>query len=104
MLDLQESSRSSLEFYRMGKVIGEGSFAKVRSAWHKLTGQQVAVKTYEKSNIKASQCKTSISRDPQQWKRITQEIKLMERLSHAHLIRLFETVSEAADPFNIILE
>lgn len=30
MLDLQGSARSSLDFYRLGKVVGEGSFAKVR--------------------------------------------------------------------------
>lgn len=29
MLDLQGSARSSLDFYRLGKVVGEGSFAKV---------------------------------------------------------------------------
>lgn len=27
MLDLQGSARSSLDFYRLGKVVGEGSFA-----------------------------------------------------------------------------
>lgn len=27
-------------------------FCKVRVAWHKLTGQRVAVKTYEKAKIK----------------------------------------------------
>ena len=29
MLDLQKSARSSLDFYRLGKVVGEGSFAQV---------------------------------------------------------------------------
>lgn len=29
MLDLQGSARSSLDFYRLGKVVGEGSFAQV---------------------------------------------------------------------------
>ena len=54
--------RSSLEFYEIGPMLGEGSFAKVRRGVHKLTGQTVAIKTYERAKIS----------DPQQWKRIQQ--------------------------------
>ena len=41
---------------RICQVIGTGSFAKVRVARHKLTGQHVAIKTYEKSKMKDPVC------------------------------------------------
>ncbi|CAM9172771.1 unnamed protein product [Ectocarpus sp. 12 AP-2014] len=93
LLDLQGSARSSLDFYRLGKVVGEGSFAQVRVAWHKLTGQRVAVKTYEKAKIK----------DENQWKRISQEVKLMEKLNHPRVIRLFET-AESSKRIHLVME
>merc|ERR1711871_1104031 len=43
--------KCSSDFYAFGKVVGVGSFAKVRVARHKLTGQKVAIKTYEKAKI-----------------------------------------------------
>ena len=60
--------RSTTEFYTIGKVVGVGSFAKVRLAWHKLTGQAIAIKTYEKSKMK----------DASHLRRVQQEIKVME--------------------------
>jgi serine/threonine protein kinase len=48
----------------------------VRRACHKLTGQTIAIKTYERAKIT----------DPQQWKRIQQEVKLMERLNHPRYV------------------
>jgi len=83
----------SSDFYSFGKVVGVGSFAKVRVARHKLTGQQVAIKTYEKSKVK----------DTNQWKRIQQEIKLMEKLDHPLVIRLFETI-ESPRRVHIVME
>ncbi|CAB1099993.1 unnamed protein product [Ectocarpus sp. CCAP 1310/34] len=82
LLDLQGSARSSLDFYRLGKVVGEGSFA-----------QRVAVKTYEKAKIK----------DENQWKRISQEVKLMEKLNHPRVIRLFET-AESSKRIHLVME
>lgn len=35
----------------LGRTIGEGTFGKVKSAVHKLTGQHVAIKILEKSKI-----------------------------------------------------
>ena len=68
-------------------MIGVGSFGTVRIAWHKLTGRKVAIKTYERSKMK----------DPQQWKRVQQEARVMEKLSDSTLIcrflEAFETVA-----------
>lgn len=82
-----QSRRGLPDFYSFGKVIGVGSFGTVRIAWHKLTGQKVAIKTYERSKMK----------DPQQWKRVQQEARVMEKLSDSTLIcrflEAFETVA-----------
>jgi len=84
---------STTEFYTIGKVVGVGSFAKVRLAWHKLTGQAIAIKTYEKSKIK----------DANHLRRIQQEIRLMEKMNHPSLIRLFETL-ESPKRIHLVME
>mmetsp|Transcript_29150 Transcript_29150/g.67751 ORF Transcript_29150/g.67751 Transcript_29150/m.67751 type:complete len:557 (-) Transcript_29150:113-1783(-) len=93
LVSARSKERSSTDFYSFGKVIGTGSFAKVRVARHKLTGQHVAIKTYEKSKIK----------DPNAWRRIQQEIRLMEKLDHPLVIRIFETV-ESPRRIHIVME
>jgi serine/threonine protein kinase len=65
----------------------------VRVAWHKLTGEQVAIKTYEKSKLK----------DSKHWRRVQQEIRLMEKLNNPRVIRLFETI-ESPKRIHIVME
>ncbi|KAA0152872.1 hypothetical protein FNF31_06569 [Cafeteria roenbergensis] len=84
---------ATTDFYGFGKVLGQGSFGKVRLAWHRLAGAKVAIKSYEKSRIK----------DAAQWKRVQQEIKLMERLNHPYVVRLLETI-ENAKRIHIVME
>jgi len=93
LLSGQMQGKSSSEFYAFGKVLGVGSFGKVRTAWHKLSGCRVAIKTYEKAK----------SKDPNQWKRVQQEVRLMERLNHVHVIRLFEAI-ESPKRVHIVME
>jgi serine/threonine protein kinase len=50
----------------------------VRVAVHKLTGQQVAIKTYEKAKLK----------DSKHWRRVQQEVRLMERLNNSRYASL----------------
>lgn len=85
--------RASTDFYKFGKVLGQGSFAKVRLAWHKLTGVRVAVKSYDKSRLT----------EPAHWRRTQQEIRLMERLNHPNVIRLLETL-ESPKRIHIVME
>jgi len=84
---------SSVEFYDFGKVLGTGSFAKVREGFHKPTGSRVAVKTYDKAKIK----------DANQRRRIQQEIRLMEKLNHPRVIRHFE-VLETSNRIHLVME
>lgn len=83
MLDPRVRQTGSTEFIRMGKCVGRGTFGQVRLGLHKLVPQAfVAVKTYERAKIK----------DKGQLTRIRQEVKLMKRLHHPYIVRMFESI------------
>ena len=82
LADSNFAGKSSTASYTFGKVLGTGSFGKVRSAVHKLTGQRVAIKSYERRKVQ----------DLSHWKRIEQEVRLMKRLNHQNIVRMFESI------------
>jgi serine/threonine protein kinase len=82
-----------MDMYMVGKVVGVGSYGKVRAAWHRLTGSKVAIKTYDKSKLK----------DPAHWKRVHSEIKIMEQVSHPRIARMYEAV-ETPKRMHLIME
>ena len=87
------SSTAVMDMYMVGKVIGVGSYGKVRAAWHRLTGGKVAIKTYDKSKL----------RDPAHWKRVHSEIKITEQVSHPRIARMYEAV-ETPKRMHLIME
>ena len=87
------SSTAVMDMYMVGKVIGVGSYGKVRAAWHRLTGSKVAIKTYDKAKLK----------DPAHWKRVHSEIKITEQTSHPRIARLFEAI-ETPKRMHLIME
>ena len=87
------SSTAVMDMYMVGKVIGVGSYGKVRAAWHRLTGGKVAIKTYDKSKLT----------DPAHWKRVHSEIKIMEQISHPRIARMFEAI-ETPKRMHLIME
>ena len=67
--------KSNTDFYGFGKVLGQGSFGKVRLAWHRLAGAKVAIKSYEKSKLT----------EPNHWRRVQQEIWfVLVRIMHGN--------------------
>lgn len=90
---LDFEGRATTEFYGFGKVLGVGSFGEVRLAWHRLAGAKVAIKSYEKSKLT----------EPTHWRRVQQEIRLMERLNHPHLIRHLEMI-DSSKRIHIVME
>jgi hypothetical protein len=87
------SSSAVMDMYMVGKVVGVGSYGKVRAAWHRLTGSKIAIKTYDKAKMK----------DPAHWKRVHSEIKIMEQLSHPRIARMYEAV-ETPKRMHLIME
>jgi serine/threonine protein kinase len=76
------SKKSSLEEYIIGKQIGQGAYAVVRIGLHKPSNKKVAMKIYKKYKLL----------DPNRRKSVKREIKLMEKMKHQHIIRLYEVI------------
>lgn len=67
---------TTLDFYKFIKLIGKGAFGKVTLGIHKLTGKQVAIKTFEKSYMK----------DDFSRKKVFQEVYILKKIHHSNII------------------
>lgn len=83
----------TLEDYFIGSEIGKGAYAVVKLGINKTTSKKVAIKVYEKINLL----------DPNKKKNVQREIRILGKLSHSSVIKLFETV-ETPRSINLILE
>ena len=68
---------SSCDFYAMGKTLGEGAYGKVKLAVHRITGEKVAVNTFEKSKLTEAQAQ----------KRVAREVRILKALLHPQIGR-----------------
>ncbi|MED6171212.1 SNF1- protein kinase catalytic subunit alpha kin10 [Stylosanthes scabra] len=81
-----------LRNYKLGKVIGHGSFGKVRIAQHLSTGHQVAVKILNCNKIKEMKMEDKVRR----------EIKVLRMFMHPHIVRLYEVVETSTDIYVVM--
>ena len=77
----------------MGRIVGEGAYASVRVATHKVNNKKVAIKVYEKIKLREQQRKKSVRR----------EIRILQMLSHPHIVKILDVV-ETNNHLNIIME
>lgn len=77
--------------YKVGGVIGKGSYATVRmvKGWK---GGIFAMKIYDKSRIT----------DPSHMSNIQSEIQMMEQISHPNIIKYYETIY-TPESINIVM-
>lgn len=68
--------------YEIGDVIGRGAYADVHLGLHLATGRKVAMKIYMKDKLKDLSRKKSVRR----------EIKLMKRVNHPNIAKLYDTI------------
>jgi tRNA A-37 threonylcarbamoyl transferase component Bud32 len=83
-LQQREQSFSSVDFYSIGKVLGEGAYGKVLHATHIMTGQKVAMKTFEKAKLV----------DLVARKRVSREIRILKYLDHPNIVQLYEVIDQ----------
>lgn len=70
-----------LDQYQTLKILGEGSFGKVKLAIHQPSGRQVALKIISRRKL--------LSRD--MVGRVEREIQYLQLLRHPHIIKLYES-------------
>ena len=88
--------QTKLEFYKIGKVLGQGGFGKVNLGLNILTGRVVAIKSFDK-NIR-TKYGDKINMD-----KILYEINLMRKLNHQNITKILETFEDKQFYF-IIME
>ena len=79
--------------YQIQKIIGEGTFGKVKLARDLITKENVAIKILEKSKIKTKE----------ELERINQEINSLKEINHLNIIELYEILEDEKN-YYLILE
>ena len=73
-------SVNGIEDYIIGKVIGKGSYANVHIAINKISKKKTALKVYEKTKINTCQ----------RVKSLMNEIKILSKINHPNIVKLYE--------------
>jgi serine/threonine protein kinase len=88
-----ELSSSHLEDYKIGKLLGKGTYAEVRECVYVPTGKMYAIKMYEKAKLI----------DLQKRRNTIREIQILEGLDHPNIIHLYHII-ETTKSVLLILE
>ncbi|KAI8829753.1 kinase-like domain-containing protein [Chytridium lagenaria] len=78
--------------YEILKTVGEGSFARVKLAIHRLTNQKVALKVIDKERLP----------DEYSLKNIHREAQIMRMLDHPNIIQLYEVMETKKELFLVL--
>ncbi|SCV74499.1 BQ2448_8140 [Microbotryum intermedium] len=89
--ELTRKELKSIGGYTLGRVIGEGSFGKVRIGVHRLTNTRVAIKQVPKSLPISSSDRGLASSSPLSL--LTRELHHHRRLRHPHVLALYEIIA-----------
>eukprot|EP00927_Polykrikos_kofoidii_P026253 TRINITY_DN23409_c0_g1_i2.p1 TRINITY_DN23409_c0_g1~~TRINITY_DN23409_c0_g1_i2.p1 ORF type:complete len:607 (-),score=90.38 TRINITY_DN23409_c0_g1_i2:412-2232(-) len=81
------------QFYHIGKKVGEGSFGTVHEAEHCITGYKRVMKSINKKRCE---------RNGMPLEKIKDEINVLVRLDHPHVLRLFEHYVDASNFYMIL--
>ncbi len=80
------------DFYELGREIGRGGFSIVVEGTSKKSGSRFAVKCIKKSMVEGDDIKL-----------LKREIKIMKRLDHPHILKLYEVFEDEAE-FYLVME
>ena len=77
----KEYPDTNLQFYKYGRLIGQGAFGKVNLGLNILTGRVVAIKSFNKLNLNSNS---------ENMKKILYETNLMKKLNHPNITKILE--------------
>lgn len=77
--------------YIFGKTLGEGNFAKVKLAKHRITGIEAAIKIIDKKAFDLSKLS-----------KLNREVRVMKLLHHPNIIRLYEVIETKSRMFLVM--
>ena len=90
---LQPQDQTELEsFYKLGPILGEGSFGRVYRGTHLESGQERAIKIVAKSQD-----------DPQRNEDVFREFQILRYLDHPYLIKVYELLEGMFSRFPFLL-
>jgi len=78
--------------YQFEEKLGTGSFAVVKRAVNKLTGDVVAIKIIEKKTL-----------SPQELETLTEEVDILQKIDHMHIVKLYD-IYETKDHLYMVME
>ena len=78
----KEYPSTNIDFYKYGRLIGQGAFGKVNLGLNVLTGRVVAIKSFNKKNLN--------SPNNENMKKIIYETNLMKKLNHPNITKILE--------------
>lgn len=78
--------------YQIVKTLGEGSFGKVKLAYHLTTGQRVALKIINRKTLSKSDMQGRVER----------EIAYLRLLRHPHIIKLYDVIKSKEEIIMVI--
>ena len=81
------------QHYQKVRVLGAGSFGQVYEAVHLKTDTVCAVKACAKERIQADQKLTQL---------LNQEVELLHRMDHPHIVHVFELVEDAENVYFVM--
>ena len=82
-MEKNQDSKVIMGRYKLGRLLGRGSFAKVYKAHNISTGEFVAIKVFDKEAVHRSGTVEQVKR----------EVDVMRRVHHPNVVRLHEVIS-----------
>ena len=86
--------KSSLEFYKIGRIIGKGAFGKVNLALHIASGRLVAIKSFNKKKLTTERSKLKINN----------EIEILKKIKKINFCTKIYDTFETEDYILIVME
>jgi len=90
---IQANTGNFYQFYKLGDVLGAGSYSEVRRCVHKITDTVRAVKIFRKEQIE----------DSQKTNKLVTEIEILRNVDHPNIVRIYEFF-ESAHRYYLVME